>query len=241
MRCKTCQLTTSLLLLFVVSFSMHSAHRSSGIISYTINPSKQALELFWKDDRGRTVGNLQQLSTMLQSKHQKLVFAMNGGMYKEDQSPLGLFIQHQKLITPLNTSTGYGNFYMKPNGVFYIMKNDTTGICRTEDLPSIQKIKFATQSGPMLVIDGKINAAFREGSPNLNIRNGVGLMADNTLLFAISTTPVNFHKFASFFQSNGCQQALYLDGFVSRIWLPEKNLMQPDGNLGVLIGSYIPE
>jgi uncharacterized protein YigE (DUF2233 family) len=95
---------------------------------------------------------------------------------------------------------------------------------------------LATQSGPMLLIDGAIHPAFREGSSNLNIRNGVGLLPDNRLIFAMSGKPVNFYTLASWFRDRGCRNALYLDGFVSRTWLPEKGWTQTDGDLGVLIG-----
>jgi uncharacterized protein YigE (DUF2233 family) len=88
----------------------------------------------------------------------------------------------------------------------------------------------------MLIIDGAIHSAFKEGSSNLNIRNGVGILPDNKVLFAMSKTEINFYDFARFFQKSGCKHALYLDGFVSRMYLPEKNWIQTDGRFGVLIG-----
>lgn len=97
-------------------------------------------------------------------------------------------------------------------------------------------IDFATQSGPMLVIDGKIHPAFKEGSTNLNVRNGVGILPDGTIIFALSKTEINFYDFAKYFQDLGCKNALYLDGFVSRMYLPEKKWIQTDGSFGVMIG-----
>ena len=88
----------------------------------------------------------------------------------------------------------------------------------------------------MLVVDGQIHSAFTQGSSNLNIRNGVGILPNNKILFAMSKKEINFYDFATFFQNMGCESALYLDGFVSRTYFPEKNWIQMDGNFGVIIG-----
>jgi uncharacterized protein YigE (DUF2233 family) len=210
------------------------------IISYTIDAGKQDCQLYWKDDSGQILGSIQRLKDYLGSKNRKLVFAMNGGMYKTDYSPLGLFIQNKAIIAPLNTANAEGNFYLKPNGVLYIKKDNTAGICATGDFINGGQVVFATQSGPMLVIDGQIHPAFKKGSANLNIRNGVGILPGNKLVFAMSAEPINFFDFADYFKSLGCQNALYLDGFVSRTYLPEKNWVQTDGDFGVIIGVSVP-
>ena len=88
----------------------------------------------------------------------------------------------------------------------------------------------------MLVVDGKKHSKFMEGSKNLNIRNGVGILPNGNVLFAISKEKINFYDFAAFFQNKGCKNALYLDGFVSRAYIPSKNWIQLDGRFGVLIG-----
>lgn len=205
------------------------------IAGCTFDPKTDNLQLYWKDDSGKILKSIQNLKTFVESKNQKLVFAMNGGMYMQDNSPLGLFIQDGKKITDLNTRTGNGNFYLMPNGVFYITKENAAGICKTENLPNESTLKYATQSGPMLLIDGDIHPAFKEGSTNLNVRNGVGILPDGTLLFAISKAEINFYDFASFFKKTGCKNALYLDGFVSRMYC-ENYFTQMDGNFGVMIG-----
>jgi uncharacterized protein YigE (DUF2233 family) len=166
---------------------------------------------------------------------------MNGGMFKTDNSPVGLFIQQQITMTPLDTSAGNGNFYLKPNGVFYITKDNQAAICQTADFRSNDQIKFATQSGPLLLLNNTIHPAFKKGSANLNIRNGVGLLPGNKLVFAMSKKPISFYDFAGYFKTLGCRNALYLDGFVSRTYLPERNWIQTDGNFGIMIGVAIPE
>ena len=205
-------------------------------ITYTADPKKQDLKLYWKDDQQQHFKSIQNLKTWLEKNHKKLVFAMNAGMYKEDNSPLGLFIENKKIITPLNTRSGSGNFYLKPNGIFYITTDSIPVICNTTNFINNGKIKYATQSGPMLVIDGKIHPEFKEGSKNLNIRNGVGILPGNKTVFAMSKSGINLYDFANYFKSMGCKNALYLDGSVSRTYLPEQDWIQTDGNFGVLIG-----
>jgi len=86
---------------------------------------------------------------------------MDGGMYRQGKSPQGLFIENQQTISSLDTSSGTGNFHLKPNGVFYIKTGDIPVICSTRNFKDNGRIKYATQSGPMLVIDGQIHPAFK--------------------------------------------------------------------------------
>ena len=205
-------------------------------VSYVVDTKKQDIKLYWKDDQQQIFKSIQNLKSWLDKKHKKLVFAMNAGMYKKDNSAQGLFIENRKLVTALDTTSGAGNFYLKPNGVFYIRVDNLPGICTTSKFINNGKLKYATQSGPMLIIDGQIQSAFKAGSTNLNIRNGVGILPDNRVVFAMSKKEVNFYDFAEYFKNLGCKNALYLDGLVSRTYLPEKNWKQTDGNFGVIIG-----
>ena len=77
--------------------------------------------------------------------------------------------------------------------------------------------------GLLLIIIGTSRTNYVVTSNNLNIRNGVGVRPNGNLLFAISTKEANFYTFAKFFQDHGCKNALYLDGFVSRRYLPHQN------------------
>ena len=165
---------------------------------------------------------------------------MNGGMFKKDNSPQGLYIQNGKTLAPPDTLSGAGNFYLKPNGVFYITLDKQAFICKTNDFSDNGKIIFATQSGPMLVINGKIHEAFAQNSTNLNIRNGVGILPNGKVIFAMSKEKINFYDFARYFKDLGCKNALYLDGFVSRTYLPEKNWTQTDGDFGAIIAVTEP-
>ncbi|MBB3056291.1 phosphodiester glycosidase family protein [Mucilaginibacter gotjawali] len=204
-------------------------------MSYIADARRGEIKLYWKNDQNEIFRNIQNLKTWLNKHKRTLVFATNGGMYKPDNSPQGLFIEDQKVLSSLDTTSSSGNFYLKPNGVFYITKDDIPVICTTATFTNNKKIKYATQSGPMLVIDGEIHPAFKENSTNLNIRNGVGILPGNRIVFAMSKSGINFYDFAKYFKSIGCKNALYLDGFVSKTYLPEKKWTQTGGNFGVII------
>ncbi len=225
-----------LVTLGLVAFTHVKSSMEEKVISYIVDPKTQDLRFYWKNDKGEPLKSIQNLKTYVETKNSTLLFAMNGGMFNKGFSPQGLFIQNKNTLAPLDTTNGDGNFYLKPNGVFYVTDEGIPFVCKTKDFKDNTKINYATQSGPMLVVDGKIHTAFKEGSTNLNIRNGVGILPDNKVVFAMSKKELNFYDFAKYFQNLGCKNALYLDGFVSRTYLPEKNWKQMDGNFGVIIG-----
>jgi len=209
---------------------------SEKIISYEVSPKQ--ISLYLKDENGEYINNFANLLTYAKRHKKSVVFAMNGGMYLEDFSPQGLFVQDGKLIKKVNTkSSDYGNFYMKPNGIFYITKHNRAHILPTKKFHFSKKIRCATQSGPMLLIDGKIHHRFGKNSKSLHIRNGVGVLPNGKLLFAISKEPINFYNFATFFKKHGCKNALYLDGSISRIYLPSQNITGQDALFGVIIAQ----
>lgn len=205
-------------------------------ITYIADPAKEDIRLFWKNENNEKFKSIQALKSWVEKNNQSLVFAMNGGMYTKENAPLGLYVENQKVLGRLNTAMGAGNFYLKPNGVFYITTKNIAVVCNTIDFVDRKNIKYATQSGPLLLTDGNIHPAFNKASTNLNIRNGVGILPGNKIIFAMSKREVNFYEFASFFKKSGCKNALYLDGLVSRTYLPSKNWIQTDGNFGVIIG-----
>ena len=207
-------------------------------LSHVVNPQQQNLRLYWKDSAGDRYKSLGKLKRSLEEEGKELVFAMNGGMYQKDGSPLGLYIEDGKILAPINTvQEAYGNFYLQPNGIFYLTKDNKAGVYKTPDLPPTEQIQYATQSGPMLVIDGNIHPKFSETSTSVHYRNGVGILPDGKILFVMSKEKVNLYTFASIFLDHGCQNALYLDGFVSKTYLPEQEWEQTGGNFGVIIGE----
>lgn len=147
---------------------------------------------------------------------------MNAGIFSEDRTPGGLHIENGNELKSLNLNEGAGNFHMKPNGVF-LLGAEGASVVESEAYSQSQTApQIATQSGPMLAIGGVLHPAFREGSTNTNIRNGVGVDDKGNIWFAISNEPVNFFDFASLFVDKlHCPDALYLDGAISAMYLPE--------------------
>ena len=181
----------------------------------------------------RSIGNL-----LSEKKSDNVLYVSNGGMYLKDNNPQGLYIQDGKLITEMDEKQeGYGNFYMQPNGVFVLTK-DSAEIVKSTDLKNrgYKDVIFATQSGPMLIIDGNINSKFSKNSKHLNIRNGVGVNDKNEVILVKSETPVSFYEMARLFKEKyNCKNALYLDGVISRAYLPEIDKQDLGGNFGVMI------
>jgi prepilin-type processing-associated H-X9-DG protein len=206
-----------------------------------VDPQNEAITLHWKDGSGRILGNIGALDRALGASGRRLVFAMNGGMYTVDHGPVGLYIEEGRILHRIDRRVeGKGNFHMQPNGVFGIMENGTAFVKPTAAMQDMLHVRYATQSGPMLIANGIINTNFTPGSKNLHIRNGVGVRADGQVVFAISREPINFHDFATWFQEQGCANALYLDGSVSKAYIPEADVASMDGDLGVLIAVTAP-
>jgi uncharacterized protein YigE (DUF2233 family) len=223
-------------ILFLGSIAAISPAKTQEVIYYKASPKDIAF--YHKDKNGTIFGCFKSLKKHLAKENKRLIFATNGGMYLKDLSPQGLYIENGKIIKQINRKNStYGNFYMKPNGVFYITKDTKAHIVTTKDFKYSKSINFATQSGPMLVINGKIHHKFNKNSTSLYVRNGVGILPDGKLLFAISKDKINFYNFANFFKKMGCKNALYLDGFVSRIYSTELNITDQDFIFGIIIAK----
>ncbi|PJJ60523.1 phosphodiester glycosidase family protein [Hymenobacter chitinivorans] len=207
----------------------------SGYVSYQVDLRRQDLRLYWKDEQNQRLGSLGRLSAWLSGQGRRVVFAMNAGMFRPDYSPQGLFVEEGRVLVPLDTAAGTGNFYLRPNGVFYTTTDQRAVVCPTANFRYSSRVRYATQSGPMLVVQGRIHPAFTPGSANRQIRNGVGILPDGRVLLAMSQQKVSLYEFADFFRRRGCRNALYLDGFVSRAYAPGQRWRQTDGNFGVML------
>lgn len=209
------------------------------------DPAADDLRLYWRGQDGRPFRTFDALSDVLQGEGRTLVFAMNGGMYERDFSPVGLHIEKGRTLSPLNTKTVTGrpsqipNFYKKPNGVFYWGEGGA-GVLESGQF-RVQKpgAAFATQSGPMLVIDGIIHPAFIPKSRDLKPRNGVGVAPDGSVYFVMTKGRVSFHDFARVFRDGlGVQNALFLDGgWAPGLYAPElgRNDRPGHGGYGPII------
>jgi uncharacterized protein YigE (DUF2233 family) len=207
-----------------------------------VDLTHEDLRLFLRDDAGDILGQFSRVEASL-PPGQQLGFATNGGMFREDRRPVGLYIEDGEQEHGLITAASPGNFGMLPNGVFCIMAGRAQVIESTAYLRDTPNCRDATQSGPMLVIDGALHPRFRENSNSRNIRNGVGVDATGTrAFFAISNSSVNFHLFARFFRDYlGVGNALYLDGRVSRLYSRDLGRRDYGFWLGPILGTVVDE
>ena len=189
----------------------------------TVDLSRDALSLHWRDADDRPFGSIDALRRQGDAQGTPLLFATNAGIYDREFRPLGLTIADGRTLRPLNNAGGSGragNFGMQPNGIFYVDKNGHAGVAATRTWTERRiDARLATQSGPMLVIDGEINPNFLENSDSRKWRSGVCAETPDRAVFAISTMPVTFHAFARLFRDEiHCRDALYLDGTLSQIY-----------------------
>mgnify|MGYP002780726078 CR=1 FL=1 len=200
------------------------------------------IELHMADRQNRALRSFVALEQVLGARAGKVRFAMNAGMFDEAGRPIGLAIAEGREVRGINRRTaGGGNFHLQPNGVFLVREDGRAEVVRTGDYAASRDIRVATQSGPMLVIDGKVNPRFDADGRSRYVRNGVGVDAEGVPVFALSDAPVSFGKFARLFAGPlGCRNALYLDGSVSSLWDPANGRMDSFVPIGPMIVAFAP-
>jgi uncharacterized protein YigE (DUF2233 family) len=218
-------------------------HNSHPYTICTATTRTDDLRLFLNDAEGKPWGTFDRLAAALDGKGEMLAFGMNAGMYHPDRAPVGLYIEDGTQAMRLITSAGPGNFGLLPNGVF-CMSDTSFAVIETRrfsaDAPAC---RYATQSGPMLVIDGELHPRFLVDATSRLIRNGVGVSADGQRAYlVISDAPVTFHEFARIFRDGlGLRDALYFDGRISRLYAPAIGRTGRTGwPLGPMIGVVTP-
>lgn len=205
-------------------------------VSFTVceaNPTSEDIRLFLNGPDGKLLGTFDKV----EGEAGTLAWAMNGGMYHPDRRPVGLYIENGKERAPIVTREGPGNFGLLPNGVLCLSGGKAQVIESRRFAETRPPCTFATQSGPMLVIGGNLHPRFLPNSDSRNLRNGVGVTRDGTLVAAISNAPVNFHRFGRFFRDVlKTPDALYLDGKVSRLYTPALSRRDIGFPMGPILG-----
>jgi uncharacterized protein YigE (DUF2233 family) len=211
------------------------------VTTVSVDPKKDALRLFHKDDAQQPLKRLDRLAEWRRTKGETLLFGMNAGMYHGDFSSVGLHVENGRQFTPINLATGAGNFFLKPNGVFLLTSKGASVMESSEAAKVKEPLMIATQSGPLLLRRGQMHPVFDPKSKNKLIRNGVGVTARGLVIFAISEAPVSFHEFATFFRDQmHCPDALFLDGTVSSLYAPALKRNDFRMDLGPMIGVVKP-
>lgn len=203
------------------------------------------LQLFWKQpDADQAYQSFNGLSKTLAKQKKNVLFATNSGIFGQNQAPLGWHVEKGLKLQALNQVTrkdATGNFSLIPNGVFFIDQSGQRYVLETEQFLQDQNkynIAYATQSGPMLVINGNIHPKFFAASDSLKYRSGVCVNHDKTY-FTITQQPINFYYFAKFFQDElNCDNALYLDGTLSQLYYQGKIYGAPFWNVRAYVGIW---
>ena len=181
------------------------------------------------------------LEAKLGKRAASVAFAMNAGMFDLEGRPIGLAIVNGREVHAVNRRKGGGNFHLMPNGVFRVDVDGRAAVVTTEQWQPSKSVRVATQSGPMLVIDGKLHPAFDPDGTSRYIRNGVGIGPDDDALFVISQDPVSLGKFARFFRDSiKSKNALFFDGSVSALWDPANHRRDMTVPLGPMVVVYKP-
>lgn len=183
------------------------------------------LDLRWTDAQRKPLSNFSGLQQQLSQEGKNILFATNAGIYAYGPTPCGLTISASIEWVPLNSSDGEGNFFLKPNGVFYLDDKTGPGIAETQEYAALGlKPRLANQSGPLILRQGRIHPVFNPHSTNVRQRSAVGIVkGTGEIVFVMSDRNnrskgrVTFHQLARFFLHLGCEDALFLDGEISQM------------------------
>jgi uncharacterized protein YigE (DUF2233 family) len=236
-------LTLALLLVPVSAEAVECRDLSFEGASYTLCEvaADEDVRLFHSGPDG-AYGSFRNLDEALAAEGKTLGFAMNAGMYHRDLAPVGLYVEDGVEVSKLVTRDGPGNFGLLPNGVFCI--GDGFLVMESRGFKTKKPdCRYATQSGPMLVIGGELHPKLLPGSDSLYVRNGVGVSEDGQrAVFAISNDAVNFHAFARLFRDElGLPDALYFDGNISRLYAPQLDRHDGGFPMGPMVGTVVPK
>ena len=211
-------------------------HEGATYWLYTVDPAKTKVELHLSEAPGKP-NKFTELKARLEKSGRKLKFAMNSGIFEGNFMPTGLHIAEGKTITPLNLDTFVKsspgeftpNFFLKPNGVFYILPDGSAGVLESTKYQAAGLSPvLASQSGPLLVQNNSIHPVLTKDSTSKRFRNGVGITKEGKVIFACSVSGVglgesNLYNFAELFRSKlGCPNALYFDGDISYSYIEGK-------------------
>lgn len=221
----------------VVSACTTVTFEDSKLTHCIADPAKHRIVMDLGPDDGAPYRSLAQLAAGRAADAAPVAFAVNGGMFDGEGKPIGYYVEGSQRLKELNRNEGSGNFHMSPNGVFFgtggkwQVRTSDDFYSNVGDRPA-----FGTQSGPMLLIDGKLHPEITDDGPSRTRRNGVGVDAQGRAHFVISEGAVSFGKLARYFRDEAkTPNALYLDGGVSSLWDPAAERMDTRAPLGPLI------
>ncbi|MEO5775169.1 MAG: phosphodiester glycosidase family protein [Sphingomicrobium sp.] len=198
-------------------------------------------EVLTSDRNGTPYRSFAAVEAALGPKAERVAFGMNAGMFDANGHAIGLLIERGKELHAINRRKGGGNFHLLPNGLFLVRKDGSAEVVATDAFKPAASIDYATQSGPMLVIEGKLHPSFDADGTSRYIRNGIGIAPGGTPLFVISNEEVSFGKLARFFRDGlRTRNALYFDGSVSSLWDPANGRRDGFVPIGPMVVVFRP-
>ncbi|MEL6450456.1 MAG: phosphodiester glycosidase family protein [Pseudomonadota bacterium] len=217
-------------------------HDDIGYTICTVDMAQEDLRLFLYDEAGDVLGQFSAVDRALGAQGQRLGFAMNAGMYHDDRAPVGHYVEDGRELMRVIPNAGPGNFGLLPNGILCIRDGRADVFETLRFVDAAPDCTYATQSGPMLVIDGALHPRFLADGTSRYVRNGVGTSADGrTAIFAISNSTVTFHEFGRLFRDRlQTPNALFLDGNISRLYAPDLRRSDIGFSMGPIIGTVEP-
>lgn len=207
-----------------------------------VNPALHKITLHWKNPAtGEPFENYQNVVERLEDAGESVIAVTNAGIFEPGLVPTGLYVEDREVLRPLNLEEGYGNFYLKPNGVFFVDGNGF-GILESTNFDAENLgVDYALQSGPLLLQEFSIHPAFTLGSKNCRLRSGIGISPDGQAIIAITNGAVNFYDFSVWFRDIvGAKDALYLDGAISMLYTGERRGRQGERYAGFLAVTQKP-
>lgn len=136
------------------------------------------------------------------AEHSNALISINGGFFDHQFNPLGLRINHKKIENPLKRISWWGIFSIKNNHPY---------ISNVRHFNHDNEIDFAVQSGPRLLIKGKI-PSLKRGSAD---RSALGITEDGKVIILVSTNAAMSTKDLAHIMKSpplSCIDALNLDG-----------------------------
>ncbi|PKP95671.1 MAG: hypothetical protein CVT75_01125 [Alphaproteobacteria bacterium HGW-Alphaproteobacteria-14] len=200
----------------------------------TADPARHRIAMANAPAGGQPFGSLSAFAATVDAA--SIAFAVNGGKYGDDLKAVGYYVENGERLSEIDRGAGEGNFYMQPNGVFFGTGGKWRVLARDTFIATVgDRPQFGTQSGPMLVVDGKLHPDIQDNGPSRAIRNGVGVDAEGRAHFVISRSAISFGQLARYFRDEvKVANALYLDGAVSSLWDPSTGRMDK-GRIGPII------
>lgn len=175
-------------------------------------------------DSGRQT--LPEVANTYAAQGAKPLLVTNGGIYGNDDQPLGLLISPGVgKVHDVNLNRGQGNFFWD-SAVFQITGDQTASIVTATSWHNSPQIVAATQSGPQLVKSGQTNPEISSQSRSTFLRTAIGTDPVNPHLvhITVSREPITLFELASFMvNAVHCSDALHLDGDLSAFYMRPTN------------------